>query len=44
MKISLILGGTYIFISITLPILLLAYPKVVKHLVFLNICEKLISK
>jgi len=35
-KMSMILAGIYIVISLTFPILLIVYPTIIKHLVFLN--------
>lgn len=39
LKFGLVLGGFYVFLSLLIPVVLLVYPGVTKHLVFLNAGE-----
>jgi hypothetical protein len=38
-KISAVLAGLYILVSLTLPIVLIVYPSIIKHIVFMNFCK-----
>ena len=38
-KISVMIGGVYVVMSLVLPILLIVYPTMIKHIVFMNVCK-----
>ncbi len=43
-KIGIFLAGLYIFVSILIPIILLIYPTIVKHIVFMNTSKLIFYK